>query len=162
MPGSGGAPASALAGGAPVTALYIEDNQSNLRLVERVLDRRGNVRLLTATHGREGIELARVHQPDVILLDVHLPDIDGKEVLEQLRRDDATAAIPVAIVSADATRRQMERLREAGAERYLTKPIDVKELLEVIDAAAGGSHEEDTMTIPGNRDRGLDKNDVGN
>jgi signal transduction histidine kinase/CheY-like chemotaxis protein len=122
------------------TVLYIEDNLSNVRLVERIVARRNDVDLLPAMQGQLGIELAREHTPDLILLDLHLPDIDGDEVLRQLRRDPVTSAIPVCMVSADATPRQMERLIAEGANRYVTKPIDVQELLavlsEVLDAPA--------------------------
>jgi signal transduction histidine kinase/ActR/RegA family two-component response regulator len=108
--------------------LYIEDNASNLQLVERILSRAGGVDLVSATHGRLGLELARQHQPALILLDLHLPDITGDEVLRQLRDDPQTAGIPVVIVSADATEGQVRRLLAEGARAYLTKPLDVGEL----------------------------------
>ncbi|MBI2706634.1 MAG: response regulator [Actinobacteria bacterium] len=128
--------------GGAITVLCIEDNQSNLRLVERVLEKRGGVALLAATRGRDGVAIAARRRPNLILLDVHLPDIDGKEVLEQLRADRRTATIPVAVMSADATPRQVERLREAGAQDYLTKPIQVKDLLDVVERAAAGEDGE--------------------
>jgi PAS domain S-box-containing protein len=115
--------------------LYIEDNLSNLRLVERLIDRLPEVRLIPAMQGKLGVELARQHQPALILLDLHLPDLHGREVLQQLKRDAATAAIPVVILSADATPGQVERLTAAGAAGYLTKPIDVDLLLKTITAA---------------------------
>ena len=83
--------------------------------------------------GRLGLELAREHQPDLILLDLHLPVLSGEQVLERLQDDPRTAAIPVAIVSADATPGQVERLLAAGARAYLTKPLDVRELLRLLD-----------------------------
>jgi CheY-like chemotaxis protein len=116
--------------------LYIEDNQSNLRLLERVFALRDNVTLMTATHGRLGIEIATEHHPDLVLLDLHLPDLDGDEVLELLRADGSTADIPIVIVSADATPGQISRLREAGADEYFTKPIDITELLAFVDHLA--------------------------
>ncbi len=116
------------------TLLYIEDNLSNLRLVERILERRPEVSLLSAMQGSIGVELARQHQPDLILLDLHLPDIQGDEVLRQLRAHSRTEAIPVVMISADATAGQQEHLLAAGADDYLTKPIDVRRFLAVVDA----------------------------
>jgi signal transduction histidine kinase len=116
--------------------LYIEDNQSNLRLVERMFGLRSNVTLIAATHGRLGLELATEHLPDVVLLDLHLPDIDGDEVLGHLRADTRTRDIPVAVISADATPGQITRLKAAGADEYFTKPIDVQELLSFVDQVA--------------------------
>jgi len=119
---------------APRTLLYIEDNLSNLRLVERILARRPEVTLMSAMQGSMGLELAQQHQPDLILLDLHLPDLSGEEVLRRLRADPATREIPVVMISADATADRVERLREAGAAQYLTKPIDIRQFLAVVDA----------------------------
>jgi len=119
----------------PRTLLYIEDNLSNLRLVERILARRPEVTLLSALQGRLGLDLARGHLPDLILLDLQLPDLRGDEVLRQLRADPATADIPVVMISADATTGQIERLRAAGANEYLTKPINIRSFLAIVDAA---------------------------
>jgi CheY-like chemotaxis protein len=115
------------------TVLYIEDNLANLKLVERLLGNRADVEVVAAMQGRLGLELTRQHTPDVVLLDLHLPDIDGAEVLRQLRADPATHAIPVVILSADATPAQIGRLLAAGASAYLTKPLDVPELLDILD-----------------------------
>src|SRR5262245_44986120 len=82
--------------------LYIEDNAANLRLVERVFERRRDIEMLAATRGLLGLELARTEQPNVVLLDLHLPDMDGDEVLRRLRSDPLTQGIPVVILSADA------------------------------------------------------------
>ena len=112
--------------------VYIEDNLTNLRLVERLLDRLPDVRLIPAMQGTLGIDLVRQHQPDLILLDLHLPDLHGREVLQHLQRDPATAAIPVVILSADANPTQLDRLITAGATGYLTKPIDVRSLLDTV------------------------------
>ena len=119
---------------APRTLLYIEDNLSNLRLVERILARRPEVTLLSAMQGSIGLELARQHRPDLILLDLHLPDIQGDEILRQLRAEPRTAQLPIVMISADATTAQIERLRAAGASDYLTKPIDVRAFLALVDA----------------------------
>ncbi len=118
------------------TILYVEDNASNLRLIERLLQRHPGVRLLTATLGREGLELARRRRPDLILLDLHLPDLSGREVIGMLRGDPDTRAIPVVVVSADALPTSIEELRAAGARHYLTKPVDVHRLMELLTELA--------------------------
>ena len=115
------------------TVLYIEDNLINLKLVERILAQRSGVQVVGAMQGRLGLELAREHRPLLILLDLHLPDMGGDEVLRRLRDDPATAATPVVMVSADATSGQIQRLLAAGAAAYLTKPLDVRELLRLLD-----------------------------
>jgi signal transduction histidine kinase/ActR/RegA family two-component response regulator len=115
------------------TVVHIEDNPSNLRLVERALDRLPGVRLVSATQGQVGVDLVREHNPNLVLLDLHLPDLSGAEVLDRLKGDVATASIPVVIVSADATPGQVERLQDAGAAAYMTKPIDVGLLLETVN-----------------------------
>jgi signal transduction histidine kinase/ActR/RegA family two-component response regulator len=114
------------------TVVYIEDNPANLRLVERAFERLPGVRLVSAMQGGIGVDLIREHHPDLILLDLHLPDRSGTDVLEQLKSDPATAMIPIVIVSADATPNQVERLQAAGAAAYMTKPIDVRLLLETV------------------------------
>jgi len=119
--------------------LYIEDNPSNIRLVERALEHRPGIRLLTAMLGRVGLDLAREHQPDLILLDLNLPDVAGESVLAELRADPRTIGIPVVIMSADATRRQIEHLLAVGARAYLTKPLDVRAFLSMLDDHLGGS-----------------------
>jgi PAS domain S-box-containing protein len=122
------------------TVLYVEDNPSNLRLIEHVLAQRGGVRLLTTTRGEPAQNLARQHRPDLVLLDVHLPDIDGEEVLRRLRSDPQTADLPVVVVSADATAGQIQRLLAAGATQYLTKPLDIPQFLEVLDGLEQVAH----------------------
>jgi len=121
------------------TLLYIEDNLTNLHLMQRVVARRSGIRLLHAPQGRMGLELARTRHADIILLDLHLPDMSGMEVLGQLRSDPATAHVPVYIVSADATAGQVLRMRSAGAVGYLTKPLDVQRVLGLLDAILEGS-----------------------
>jgi signal transduction histidine kinase/ActR/RegA family two-component response regulator len=112
--------------------LYIEDNLPNVRLVERILARRTDIEVVPAMQGRLGLALAHEHRPALILLDLHLPDLEGGEILRQLRRDPATASTPVVILSADATAGQVERLLAEGATAYLTKPLDVKQLLAIV------------------------------
>jgi PAS domain S-box-containing protein len=119
----------------PVSLLYIEDNVANLRLVEHLLAHRPQVKLLTAMQGRFGLQLAHEYQPDLILLDLHLPDVSGQEVLQALHADPRTRDIPVVMVSADAVSASSGRLLFAGASGYLTKPVDVNRLLAVVDAA---------------------------
>lgn len=113
--------------------LYIEDNLSNLTLVEQMLAEQPNLQLITAMQGGLGLDLARQHLPDLILLDLHLPDFPGHEVLARLQRDKLTRDIPVVIISADATARQIERLMAAGARSYLTKPLDIVDFFQVIE-----------------------------
>jgi signal transduction histidine kinase len=118
--------------------LYIEDTVANVRLVEEILCSRPSVRVLPAGMGSLGFELATEHRPDLVLLDLHLPDIGGDEVLARLRADERTKDIPVVILSADATDRTPDPLLDAGAQAYLTKPIGVRELLEVVDTYVAG------------------------
>jgi PAS domain S-box-containing protein len=115
--------------------LYIEDNFSNVTLVDQMLAERPALELMTAMQGRVGLELARQHAPDLILLDLHLPDMPGWQVLAQLKADQLTRGIPVIIISADATSPQIKRLLSAGARAYLTKPIDIAEFFRVIEDA---------------------------
>jgi CheY-like chemotaxis protein len=127
------------------TILYVEDNLSNLTLIEQMLAERPHIQLMTAMQGQLGIELARQHSPDLILLDLHLPDLPGWEVLSRLQHDEATHDIPVVIISADATSRQIERLMEAGARAYLTKPLDMLEFYRVINEMATPRLREDSV-----------------
>jgi CheY-like chemotaxis protein len=113
--------------------LYIEDNVSNVKLIEQILTHRPQITVQPAMQGRLGIELARQHQPDAILLDLHLPDMSGEQVLDRLKSDPRTDRIPVIVLTADATPGQRRRLSEAGAGGYLTKPLDVAGFLAAID-----------------------------
>jgi CheY-like chemotaxis protein len=122
--------------GPDITVLYIEDNLSNLQLVERVLGHRPGVRLISAMRPQLGLDLASQHHPDLILLDLHLPDMPGEAVLRRLWSSPATADIPVAILSADARPALIERLLAEGVRGFLTKPLDVKELLGLVDGIA--------------------------
>ena len=117
--------------------LYVEDLVANVQLVESILTLRPDVRLIPAMQGGMALDLARQHQPDLVLLDLHLPDMGGEEVLERLRADEATRHVPVMVFSADATEQHAEELLAAGAQGYLTKPIGVRELLEAVDGAFG-------------------------
>ncbi len=124
------------AAGAPVhTLLCVEDNPANLMLVERLVARRPDIRLLTARDANRGIEIARASRPDAILMDINLPGISGLMALRILAEDSTTASIPVIALSANAMPRDIEKGREAGFFRYLTKPIKVDEFMETIDMA---------------------------
>ncbi len=117
----------------PRTLLYIEDNVSNLTLIEHLLGDQQPIKLISAMQGLLGLELAARHRPDLILLDLHLPDMTGSEVLDRLKSDARTCSIPVIVLSADATKSQVDRLVAAGASDYLTKPLDVDRFLKVIE-----------------------------
>jgi PAS domain S-box-containing protein len=115
------------------SVLYIEDNLANLSLIETILAARPEITLISALQGQLGLDLAWEHGPDVILLDLHLPDVAGTEVLRRLKQDPRTSATPVIVISADATHGQVDRLGELGARAYLTKPLDVDRFLETLD-----------------------------
>jgi PAS domain S-box-containing protein len=117
------------------TLLYVEDNPANLALVEQLIARRGDLKLLTAIDAHLGIELARAYLPDVILMDINLPGMSGYGALKLLSEDPATAHIPVLALSANAVPRDIEKGLEAGFFRYLTKPIRVREFMDALDVA---------------------------
>jgi PAS domain S-box-containing protein len=117
--------------------LYIEDNLANIALIERVIAKRPGVGLLTAQLGGLGLELAIEHHPDLVLLDLNLPDLGGEEVMQRLLADPRTADIPIVLLSADATVSKADRLVAAGAREYVVKPLDVARFLEVIDDILG-------------------------
>ncbi|HWW06787.1 PAS domain S-box protein [Collimonas sp.] len=117
------------------TLLYVEDNPANLVLVEQLIARRGDLKLLTAINGHLGIQMARAHQPDVILMDINLPGISGYGVLKVLHEDAATAHIPIMALSANAVPRDIQKGMDAGFFRYLTKPIEVVEFMDALDVA---------------------------
>lgn len=112
--------------------LYIDNNPANIRLMQRVLEQRADIRLLVAMHGSLGLDLACQHRPDLILLDLHLPDMSGDEVLRRLQGDPRTLGIPVAVITAD-TRGDGDRLLARGARHYFTKPLDVRQFLVMLD-----------------------------
>jgi CheY-like chemotaxis protein len=122
-------------GAALRTLLYVEDNPANLKLVEQLIARRPDMRLLVAGDGDLGIQLARANQPEVILMDINLPGISGIEALKILREDSATAHIPVVALSANAMPRDVEKGLQAGFFQYLTKPIKVNEFMNTLDVA---------------------------
>lgn len=127
--------------------LYIEDNASNLRLMERLLARRPGVELLHAPNGRTGLSVVRDRRPDLVLLDLHLPDLRGEEVLRQIWENPNTRQIPVAVLSADATPAQKRLLLAAGAIAYLTKPFDIGEILRQVDRILAKPAEDARVTM---------------
>jgi CheY-like chemotaxis protein len=117
------------------TVLCVEDNPANLDLVREVLGFRNDLRLLAAPDGRSGVELARIYQPQVILMDNNMPGLTGREALAILRDDPRTSHIPVIAITANAMPSAIEDGLAAGFYRYLTKPIDVRQLVDAVDSA---------------------------
>jgi CheY-like chemotaxis protein len=114
--------------------LYVEDNPSNIELVEEVLAiQHEGIQLFTTVYGKLAVNLAITHKPNLILLDLNLPDIHGSEVLKLILEEEKTKNIPVVVISADAMPQQLDRLLKAGAKYYLTKPLDISDLLKIID-----------------------------
>ncbi len=119
----------------PRTLLYVEDNPANLELVEQIIARRPDLRLLSAADADIGIEFARAYQPEVILMDINLPGISGVEAMKTLRADPATAHIPIIALSANALAHDIEKALAAGFFNYLTKPIKVNAFMDALDVA---------------------------
>ena len=117
------------------TLLYVEDNPANLELVEQIIARRTDLRLLSAAEGSIGIEFARAYQPDVILMDINLPGISGIDAMRVLRADPSTAQIPIIALSANAVPRDIAKALDAGFFSYITKPIKVEHFMQTLDAA---------------------------
>ena len=136
------------------TLLYVEDNPANLKLVEELIARRPDLRLLSARGRHRGIEMARAYQPDVILMDINLPGISGIEAMQDpARRSARPRTFPIIALSANAMPRDIEKGLEAGFFRYLTKPIKVNEFMDTLDVAlqfsqahAGRAVNEETMS----------------
>jgi CheY-like chemotaxis protein len=122
--------------GVSLVVLYIDDNPANVEVVSRLLKGWPRARLVSAASGPIGIERAISDVPDVILLDLHLPGMSGESVLAALKDDPVTAAIPVVMLSADATPGTIKRLLARGAYAYLTKPLDLAEVAEQLRSAA--------------------------
>ncbi len=117
------------------TLLYVEDNPANLELVEQLVARRPELSLLSAADGRLGIEFALAYQPQVIVMDINLPDISGLEVMKSLRTDPSTAHIPIIALSANALPEDIAQALQAGFFSYLTKPIRIEEFMDALDRA---------------------------
>jgi PAS domain S-box-containing protein len=141
---------TAIAGEGLRTLLYVEDNPANMQLVEKLIGRRNDVRLLKAVDGYRGVEMARANLPDVILMDINLPGISGFEALNILRGDKITAHIPIMALSANAMTRDIQKGLKAGFFCYLTKPIRVKEFMDTLNEAFAfvDTHASDRRTDP--------------
>jgi PAS domain S-box-containing protein len=122
-------------GAPPRTLLYVEDNPANLELVEQLVARRADLRMMSATDGEQGIDLARSFLPEVILMDINLPGLSGIEAMQILRADPSTAHIPIIALSANAVPRDIEKGLESGFFSYLTKPIKVDRFMDALDIA---------------------------
>lgn len=122
---------------AAATVLYIEDNPDNIHLVESIFQERGGVEFLTAIQGSIGLQLARDTKPDLVLLDYHLPDLNGDVVLQRMKAEPRLRDVPVIVLSADALPKSIERLKSLGAIAYLTKPLNVVEFLDEVEKVLG-------------------------
>ena len=132
------------------TVLQVEDSPANAMLVEPLLARRDDLTLMTATNGYQGIEMARSHQPDVILMDINMPELDGLAAMQMLRNNPATSHIPVIALSSNAYPSQIKLGLDTGFFRYLTKPYKLNEFLATIDLAlASGVHPISSGKLPG-------------
>jgi len=131
-------------GATPRTVLYVEDNPANLELVEQLIARRPELRLLSAAEGAIGVEFARAYQPDVVLMDINLPGISGIEAMKILRADPSTAHIPIIALSANAVPHDIEKGLKAGFFNYLTKPIKVNQFMDALDVALDASQTAST------------------
>ncbi len=139
-------PAQASPADASLCVLYIEDNSANIEVVSRFVKSRPNIRLKAVMSGRIGVEIAARELPDLVLLDLHLPDLPGREVLSQLRAEPVTAGIPIAVLSAEAAPTIIRQMRSNGIIAYLTKPLDLTELGQLLDSLAA-AHGEKTGVI---------------
>ena len=117
--------------------LVVEDNEKNMKLLRDVLQATG-YRTLEASTGGQALTLATKHGPALVLMDIRLPDMDGVEALSRLRMDERTASIPVLAVTAQAMEGDSERIKEAGFDGYLSKPVDIDELLTTVEQHCGG------------------------
>jgi two-component system, cell cycle response regulator DivK len=128
--------------------LVVEDNEKNMKLFRDVLLASG-YRTLEATSGGQAVELAAEHEPDLVLMDVRLRDIDGVEALRRLRADERTASIPVVALTAQAMRGDRERFLAAGFVAYISKPVNVAELLDTVRRQCDGRRESTAGIEPG-------------
>lgn len=117
--------------------LVVEDNEKNMKLFRDVLVATG-YRTLEATTGREAVDMAFQHAPDLVLMDIQLPDLDGVQALQRLRADARTAAIPILALTAQAMRGDRERFLAAGFDGYVSKPVNVRDLIETVRQHCGG------------------------
>jgi two-component system cell cycle response regulator DivK len=118
------------------TVLVVEDNELNMKLFHDLLEAHG-YHIVQTRNGLEAIDLARKHRPDLILMDIQLPEVSGLEVTKWIKEDDALRAIPVIAVTAFAMKGDEERIRQGGCEAYLSKPISVAKFIETVKAYLG-------------------------
>ena len=130
-----------------LTILYVEDNPANVTLVRAILSMRGDIEFLSAPTAREGIDLAHEHGPDLILLDLRLPDMYGTQAFRHLQADLETASIPVIALSADVTRHRIDEILELGFAGFIAKPFDPDELIEKIDAATDAARPDPSAAV---------------
>jgi protein-histidine pros-kinase len=133
-------PPAARSGNGKQRLLYVEDNPANLKLVQEIVKLHLDLELLTATDGNAGVTMAREYRPDVILMDMNLPGISGREAQRRLRQDPATREIPIIALSANAMPLDVQAALEAGFFRYLTKPLNIADFLAVVGEALEQAH----------------------
>ena len=141
----------------PKRVLYVEDIVENVRLVEQILTHRPSITLIPAMLAGVALDLARVHRPDLVLLDLHLPDMPGERLLDLLRAEPATRDVPVVVLSADATQHHIDQLHATGVAGYLTKPITVRDLLRTVDDLLDGPSDHHRKGQARQRDNGRDE-----
>jgi DNA-binding response OmpR family regulator len=117
----------------PATVVVVDDNETNLTLLRRILAHRPGLDVRYESDGRRGLDLIRQCNPDLVILDLHLPSMDGESIVRELRSDPATATTPVVVISGDATTQTKRRLRDAGADDYFEKPFKIQLLLDAIN-----------------------------
>lgn len=122
----------AVAGGEPKTVLVVEDNDLNMKLFHDLLEAHG-YNILQTKDGMEALKIARQHRPDLILMDIQLPEVSGLEVTKWIKEDDNLKQIPVIAVTAFAMKGDEEKIREGGCEAYIAKPISVTKFLETVE-----------------------------
>ena len=120
----------------PKTVLVVEDNELNMKLFHDLLEGIG-YNIVETRNGLEAIDLARKHKPDLILMDIQLPEVSGLEVTKWIKEDDALRHIPVIAVTAFAMKGDEERIRQGGCEAYMSKPISVGKFIETVKAYLG-------------------------
>ncbi len=118
----------------PATVVVVDDNETNLALLRRILALRAGLDVLYESDGRRGLDLIRQRNPDLVLLDLHLPTMDGETIVREVRSDPATAAVPVVVISGDANPETRRRLREAGVTDYYEKPLNIQTLLDAVNS----------------------------
>jgi len=138
-------PNAAKASPGRATVIVIDDNPANVLLLQRALRLRDDLEVLVESDGRRGFELVSAQKPDLVLVDLHLPTMDGESILQALQADPATAEIPVVVISGDATPETKQRLHHAGAQHYLEKPFKIPTLLELVARILGAPRGNDEI-----------------